>query len=538
MTALNPTSVGEKSLRHADPPLATYRLQFGGDLTFANASRLVPYLDQLGVSHIYASPYVAARPGSLHGYDVANPNSLNPEIGSETEYRALAHELARHGMSQVLDWVPNHMAIGYGSNAWWQDVMEKGPSSIYAAMFDIDWSSGDATWGQTGAAGKVILPVLGDHYGRVLERGELSLAYEAGELQLRYYAYILPIALRSYLGLLTGVKKALEDQRPGDRKLLTALGETIALFKRISDGPARSLPGRTLRFRRTQQAKLRLRSLYQTSETFRVMLDAKLASVNGERGRPASFDSLDEILNQQWYRLAHWRVAAEEINYRRFFDINELVALRMENEEVFRATHHLFLQLLRTGAISGVRIDHIDGLRDPAGHLWRLQKTAFVELNKYRLSEPAGGRQRSVEEAASQLAAQFDRERKANPHSAILRPLWVVVEKILSETEWLRESWPVHGTTGYEFMNQLNGIFVNRANGPAMERVYFRFIGSRPDYREVVNSAKKTVMLISFPGEINRLAARLKRVAAADRSSRDFTLNGLTFAIRELIAAL
>src|SRR5581483_558077 len=480
-------------------------------------------------SHIYASPYVTSRPGSTHGYDVTNPNALNPEIGSEREYNEFVQELRDHGMSQVLDWVPNHMGVGFGNNVWWQDVMEKGRESIYADVFDIDWRPAEGS-------SQVILPVLGDSYGRVLEDGEVKLEFSEGRFWVRYYSYVLPVAPQSYPRLLAAARDRLDEWNPAATER-EDLNRIMLTWQRLTRRPAQTFASRQRRHRQIEAAKQELNRLCESSAALREAVARWLEQMNGVKGEPKTFDSLDRILAQQHYRLAHWRVAAEEINYRRFFDVNDLVALRMEDNIVFQASHQLLLQLLRAKAVSGIRIDHPDGLRDPAAHLWRLQKACFVET---RLDELDGtlGKTRSLADARRRLGATFDAQRDSDPNSNELRPAWLVVEKILSQGESLRSDWPVHGTTGYEFMNSLNGIFVDGANQAALDRIYARFVGARQDYRDIANSAKKTVMLISFPGEINRLADRLKRIAVGDRHSRDFTLNTLAFAIREFIAAL
>ncbi|MGH2519277.1 MAG: malto-oligosyltrehalose synthase, partial [Chloroflexota bacterium] len=311
------------------------------------------------------------------------------------------------------------------------------------------------------------------------------------------------------------------------------------LLGRISRRRAQRLSTRLRRFRIGEAIKQAISTLYAHTPEFRQALDSTLSRLNGQVGQPSSFDALDELLNQQTYRLAHWRVAAEEINYRRFFDVNDLIALRMEDETVFTASHQLLLVLLGRGLVSGLRIDHPDGLRDPLQHLWRLQRACFVATNLQRLrtgtnSRPDG----SQRDLARELEARFDAERRRSPDSPPPPPAWVVVEKILSEGETLPASWPVHGTTGYDFLNDVQGLFVNRANRGALDRVWLRFVGQRLDYADLANSGKKTAMLISFPGEVNRLGQRLKHIAAGNRHSRDLTLNSLVFALREFIAAL
>ncbi|HLG74055.1 MAG TPA: malto-oligosyltrehalose synthase [Chloroflexota bacterium] len=513
-------------------PAATYRLQFHAGFTFRDARRLVPYLHDLGVTDVYASPYLKARAGSAHGYDVANPNALNPEIGTEDDYRALVEELASHGMGQVLDTVPNHMGIGDVNNVWWQDVLENGPSSVYADFFDIDWSPAGA---DIQDSDKVVLPILGDQYGLVLENGELRVVYEDEGLFVRYYDFKLPLAPESYIQPLeAALERWREAGNPGQAEELQRVEEIIGELRDLPRRRRTDPEARQERNRQKELIKRQLAALHDESSAFRRALSQALASLNGRKGDPRSFDALDALLGEQSYRLAFWRVAAEEINYRRFFDINDLAAVRVEDPHVFQATHALLLVLIRLGAVSGVRIDHPDGLRDPAQHLWRLQRSCFIDMNVDRVREMLGG---EIERADLErtLGEVFDS--RLVSHDSLL-PLYMVVEKILAVNEQLPEDWPVHGTTGYEFLNLLNGIFVDRSARPAMDGIYSRFTGLTGRYADLSNSTRKMVMLVSLPGEINGLAYRLKRLALRDRRHRDFTLNALTFAVREFIAAL
>lgn len=513
-------------------PAATYRLQFHAGFTFRDARRLVPYLHELGVTDVYASPYLKARAGSAHGYDIANPNSLNPEIGTEEDYRAFVEELAGHAMGQVLDTVPNHMGIGDVNNVWWQDVLENGPSSVYADFFDIDWTP---LAGDQHDADKVVLPILGDQYGLVLERGELRLAYEDDIFVVRYYDFRLPLAPETYaVPLEDGRQRWLEAANPGQADELQRLENILQALRDLPPRRRTDPEGREDRNRQKELIKHQLAALYDESSAFRRALGQTLAGLNGHVGDPASFDALDTLLEQQSYRLAFWRVAAEEINYRRFFDINDLAAVRVEDPQVFQATHALLLVLIRLGAVSGVRIDHPDGLHDPRGHLWRLQRSCFVDMNVDRVREILGGdaERDAIERVLGDL---FDA--RAMGHDARL-PLYTVVEKILAAGEQLPRDWPVNGTTGYDFLNLVNGLFVDRTARGAMDGIYSRFTEIPARWPDLSNSARKMVMLVSLPGEINGLAYRLKRLALRDRRHRDFTLNALTFAVREFLAAL
>ncbi|RPI00007.1 MAG: malto-oligosyltrehalose synthase, partial [Zetaproteobacteria bacterium] len=365
-------------------PAATYRLQFNSRFTFENARDLLPYLEALGVSDVYASSYLGARPGSMHGYDITDHNTLNPEIGTEDEYDRFVEALQTRGMGQILDVVPNHMGIAAGCNPWWNDVLENGPSSPYAAFFDVDW---DPVKRQL--ANKVLLPILGEQYGRVLENQELVLEYAAGAFRLRYYETRLPIDPRSATQILAHRLEPLAD----------ALGETDLRLQEYHSiiTALRNLPARTERepdrirerLREKEVIRRRLARLTDECETVRDSIRDTTRVFNGKREDPRSFDLLDRLLDDQAYRLAYWRVAAEEINYRRFFDINELAAIRMENPAVFRETHRLILRLVAEGKVTDIRLDHPDGLFDPPRYFHALQRERALEA--VRAVPPSGG---------------------------------------------------------------------------------------------------------------------------------------------------
>jgi (1->4)-alpha-D-glucan 1-alpha-D-glucosylmutase len=487
------------------PPAATYRLQFHAGFAFEDARRLLPYLHQLGVSHIYASPYLRASTGSLHGYDVADPSSLNPELGTEADFDRLAADLQRFGMGQVVDIVPNHMGIGDRGNYRWLDVLENGPASIYASYFDINWRP---SGGQLQDQLKLVVPTLGDQYGKVLENGELSIEYANGGFAIAYYDRRFPVAPDSYALLLDECLARVEEELGRRHEHVQELASILTAIRHLP--PRRMIDAAAVeeRNREKEIVKRRMDTLYGASPRLRAALGEVLTLVNGEPGQPSSFDRLDALLDDQSYRLAFWRVAAEEINYRRFFDINELAAVRMEDPNVFQDTHRLLLRLVREGKIQGLRIDHPDGLRDPARYFWRLQESCLAALGARNGVPPA--------------------ER-----------FYVVVEKILEANERLRSDWPVHGTTGYDFLNMLNGLFVARHNEQFFSTIYFRFLRQGVQhFKDLANSTKKMVMLISLASEVNELGYLLKDIAASDRRHRDFTLNSLTFVIREVIAAL
>ncbi len=523
-------------------PSATYRVQFHAGFGFDAARRLVGYLHDLGVSHLYASPYLRARSGSTHGYDVADPNALNPELGTGEEYAQLVAELRAHGMGQLVDVVPNHMGIGDPGNVRWLDVLENGPSSVYAPFFDINWSPLKA---EPRDHNRLILPTLGDQYGNVLEAGELALGYADGAFFIRYYDRRFPVAPDTYPLILAECLDTLQDELGRRHEQVQELASILTAIRHLPPRGGRDPAALEERNREKEIVKRRLRLLYAESPPLRAALQRALQALNGTPGDRASFDRLDALLEQQSYRLAFWRVAAEEINYRRFFDISELAAVRMEDPAVFHETHRLLLRLVREGTVSGLRIDHPDGLRDPARYLWQLQRSCLAHFYAGRLDAAgpasatgAGGPATPAPTLEEELGALVDRELRRRRRSPREQAFYVVVEKILGGEEELPAAWPVHGTTGYDFLNAAGGLFVNRENGRAFHALYTRFIRQDLRYRDLANSAKKMAMLISLASEVNELGYELKRIASVDRRRRDFTLNLLSFAIREVIAAL
>ncbi|MGH7822841.1 MAG: alpha-amylase family glycosyl hydrolase, partial [Candidatus Binatia bacterium] len=354
---------------HRRIPASTYRIQLHRHFTFADVRALVDYLSRLGVTDLYLSPYLGARPGSTHGYDICDHTQLNAELGGEGEYEPLVAELARHGMGHILDFVPNHMGIAAAANRWWRDVLENGPSSPYARFFDIDWDPVKPE-----IKNKVLLAILGDAYGLVLERGELRLEYADGALRLRYFEHDLPINPRSAPRLLRHdldrLKEALGEDHPSWREFLSIATELQNLPAYTEASPERIAE----RQREKEVARERLRRLVESDGAVSNHVARCLRAFNGIPGEPASFDLLHDLLEAQAYRLAYWRTAFHEINYRRFFDVNDLAGLRVEEPDVFEATHTLVLRLVREGKITGLRLDHLDGLFDPAAYLRRLRE--------------------------------------------------------------------------------------------------------------------------------------------------------------------
>jgi (1->4)-alpha-D-glucan 1-alpha-D-glucosylmutase len=451
------------------PPRATYRLQFHREFTFRDALELVPYLAELGVSHIYASPLTEARPGSTHGYDIVNHNRLNPEIGSDDDFRALVDALHARDMGLIVDIVPNHMGIGR-DNSWWLDVLEWGESSPYARYFDINWDAA-----RPDLKGRVLLPVLGDQYGAILEAGEIALRFDAanGSFSFWYYEHQFPVSPLLYDRILTA-----------GGTIPAALTPELAALKRAKHHDAERAHADALKQRLAETAK--------DPETA-AFIDTAVNAWSGAKGRPASFRPLHRLLDQQAYRLAYWRVAADEINYRRFFNINDLAGLRIELPELFAETHRLVFELAERGDIDGLRIDHIDGLFDPGGY-------------------------------AAALRERFP------------EPFYLVVEKILARYETL-PPWPIDGSTGYDFANQVLGLFVDPDGERAMTRLYQRLTGRSTDFDAVLLAAKRRIMRVNLASEMNVLARRFHRLSMSDWRTRDFTFNAMLAALQQVIAA-
>lgn len=485
-------------MRVSSIPVATYRLQFSKEFTFLQAAELVPYLATLGISHCYASPYLRARPGSLHGYDIIDHHHLNPEIGTPEQYEWFVSALHEHGMGQILDIVPNHMGIMGSDNAWWLDVLENGPASTYAGYFDIDWEPL-----KDELRGKVLVPVLSDQYGLVLDRGELKLTFDSakGEFSIFYFEHRFPIDPCGYPRILSPEKSTLETEMGAQDEHFLELQSVISAFGHLPGRKETSQQTRAERARDKEISKRRLAALCERSGAIVSFIELAVSRLNGTPGNSSSFDALHELIKTQPYRLAFWRVAADDINYRRFFEVNELAALCQENHAVFEQTHEFVLRLLKDGKIDGLRIDHPDGLYDPRQYFERLQQSHGT----------AGG-------------------------GTDARPLYVVAEKILTGQEALPQSWPIHGTTGYNFANLVNGLFVDGDAEQRMDRIYKIFVGRPLDFKKQLCQSKKRVMDRWLNSELNVLASRLTRIARADRHTYDFTQKALRDALTEVIA--
>ena len=496
-------------------PRATYRLQLHADFGFAAAAELVPYLAALGISHVYCSPYLEARPGSTHGYDVVAHDRLNPELGSPDDYARFCTALAEHGMGQILDMVPNHVGIMGAGNAWWLDVLENGQAALHAPFFDIDWHPL-----KQALHGKVLVPVLGGHYGEVLDRGELTLHFADGAFHVAYYEHRFPVDPREYPRILTpglaslrerlavrnGVASSAASSGGDATEALTAFESLVTAFANLPPRDALDETSLAERRRDKELHKGRLAQLCGGSADLAHYVEDCLTAFNGAEGRPPDPNRLHALLEAQAYRLAHWRVAADDINYRRFFDINDLAALRMEHPPAFDAVHGLVLELIGAGRIAGLRIDHPDGLYDPRAYFETLQRRA---------------------------AAALDPRRPVRDDD---RPLYLLAEKILVGDEQLRTDWAVHGTTGYDFAALCDALLTDPDDTEALSRCYRELTGRDSDFADETYHAKRLVMRTMLSSELHVLASELSRIAEMDRHTRDYTLDALRTALMEVVA--
>ncbi|MEY2476231.1 MAG: (1-_4)-alpha-D-glucan 1-alpha-D-glucosylmutase [Actinomycetota bacterium] len=453
----------------APPVLSTYRLQLRPGFGFDEAAAVAVYLADLGVTHVYCSPYLQAAPGSTHGYDVVDHSRVNEELGGAEAHARMVKTFEQHGLGQVLDIVPNHMAIAGRHNRWWWDVLENGPASVYASYFDVDWTGSKPP-------NRLLLPVLGDHYGRVLEAGEIVLVRESGGFVVRYHEHEAPVAPRSLDDLL-----ARASARCGSAEL-----ESLAAgFGRLPHAEITERFSMEARHRDKEVLRTQLARLLEEDDEAADAVDAVVAETN------ADVDAFDQLLERQNYRLAFWRTAKEELDYRRFFDIATLVGLRAEDELVFADTHALVLRWVRDGQLDGLRIDHPDGLRDPEGYL-------------RRLADATGG-------------------------------AWVVVEKILEPGEQLRDSWPVAGTTGYDFLNVAGGLFVDPAGEAPLSELMAELTGEQVDWEASVREKKDLVLREVLAADVHRLTEAFALVCEHNRRFRDYTRRDLTEALREVV---
>jgi (1->4)-alpha-D-glucan 1-alpha-D-glucosylmutase len=595
----------------AADPRATYRLQFHSEYTFRDAARSTGYFRDLGVSHLYASPYFRARSGSRHGYDVCVYEHLNPELGGVEAYRELIGAIGEAGLHHVLDVVPNHMAAAH-ENPWWWDVLENGPNSPYSGFFDIDWKPVNDE-----LENRVLLPILGAQYGEALESGQLKIEHDEGGFVVRYFSHLLPAGPKTTLPLLTHRIDQLKTTLGAESEALAEYQSILTALEHLPPPTATSIKAVHERQREKEVIKRRLRELEARAPAIAEFVAANVAIFNGTPGEPETFDRLDKLLQAQTYRLCHWRAASDDINYRRFFDVNDLAAICVEKPEVFHAVHAQIGRLLAEGAIAGIRIDHVDGLFAPEEYLWRLQwlylahvaRSEFDQLAPspadslmLEYTSPEGeavepnGDARFLDAAAeatdglpaeaasgvgepqarrslgplvlervcerlglprpkpTDLQAVFGLRKppraestggersggESASHGSCMvgqAPLYVVVEKILGPDEPLPESWPVAGTTGYEYANQLNGLFVRPDGLADMVKQYSRFTGETRPFADIVHDCKRLIVRFSMAGELQVLAHRLNRISEQHRRSRDFTLNALRYALRELLAS-
>ena len=460
-------------------PSATYRIQFNASFTFENARAIAAYLADLGISDIYASPILKARKGSAHGYDVVDASALNPELGTDDDFNALHAELQQRRLGFLLDIVPNHMAAS-PENAWWISVLENGPHSRFLHYFDIDWSSVTAH-GRT--ANRVLLPILGRPYGEAVEAQEIKLGFDRDGFFFQYYEHRLPLAPESYRLVLRECVDSLPTEGVGvELRELVAGDDTVPNSKFL---------------------KSTIWRIYEQDEQFRGALENAIETFNGVAGDEESFNALDALLDAQWYRLAYWRIASEKINYRRFFDVTDLVGVRVENPEVFEARNRRTLELIAEGKVTGLRIDHIDGLFDPIGHMKKLQ---------LRLAD-AG----------------------ADAHA---KHFYVVVEKILAKDEELPADFPVSGTTGYDFLDTLNTVFLDDAGVAQLTSFYREFTGVTKSFDDLVYERKKQVIHELFSGEMRALGKQISKLSMHDRNGRDFAPTDLLAALTEITACM
>jgi (1->4)-alpha-D-glucan 1-alpha-D-glucosylmutase len=504
----------EKTLQtSARIPRSTYRLQMHAKFTFADAQAIVPYLKQLGIGDAYASPIFEARPGSMHGYDVTRHDRLNPELGGEEAFEPYAAALREAGMGLLLDIVPNHMGVGNDS-VWWQDVLENGRASKYSGYFDIDW-----TPLKQDMQHKLLLPILGKQYGEELEDGNIQVKFEDGKARIAYYDHLMPIAPRTIPAIFPAEKDAEYGVPSTFRDLL----------QELSSLPPHETTDQKLGDQRREQLldlRPRLTAALQAKDLAPTLARAA-AAINGTKGDAHSFDALHALLEIQPYRLASWKTSSEQINYRRFFDVNDLVGLRMENPEVFAATHCLIRALLGKGQITGLRIDHCDGMFNPREYLVRLQEL-FVASQCFgpcAQEATASGIEQEVVDAAGQ-----------QDWARAKLPLYCVVEKILEPGEVLPTDWPVQGTSGYDFVHFANQLFIQPRNQKRFNTLYAEILGERVRPERILLDSKRMILDTALSSEAHVLANLLSQIAGVDRRARDYTDKLLEAVIRETIA--
>ncbi len=489
-------------------PLSVYRLQFNKDFTFKDAQHIVPYLKDLGISHCYASPLLRARQGSPHGYDIINHSELNPDIGTIDDFNEFINTLHHYDLGLILDIVPNHMGVGK-ENRWWMDVLENGQASVNASFFDIDWEPLKKE-----LKGKILVPVLGDHYGNILQSGQLKFHFvrETGKLKLSYWDHEFPINPSSYPIFLEHRLEVLESRLGSNNQDFLEYLSIITEFKKIPGINETSPEKIAERNREKDIASKRLADLCNKNGIIEGFIQENIIDFLGKPDDPVTCNRIHSLLEEQAYRLAYWRVSTDIINYRRFFDVNDLICLRAENPLVFSSTHSLVLDLIEQEKIDGLRIDHPDGLLDPAEYFKKLQL-----------------------EAGKRLGIKFDSS-ETEPLGSERLPIYVVAEKILAPFEKLPKNWAISGTVGYEFLNQVCNLFVDERNANKFAKIYQRFVGKIQNFSELVIECKKLIMKTSLTGELSTLSNYLNRISEKYYSTRDYTLNSLREALTEIIA--
>lgn len=477
-------------------PSATYRIQLNENFRFADARNILDYLHRLGISDLYLSPILASRKGSNHGYDVIDPSRINPDLGSEEEFAALQSELQARDMGLVLDIVPNHMAAS-AENPWWMDVLENGAQSAFAAFFDVDWHPHARS-----LEGRILLPILGRPFGEALDSGEIQLIYDEGRFFFRYFETLLPVSPRSYSEILSHraerLKETLREDNPAYHEFSGILA-TVLDLARADRRMAQTAAELRLRF---ESARDRLRSIVAASPEVAALVAQNITEISGRDGDPASFGLLQRLLGEQNYKLAFWQNLNESINYRRFFTIADLVGVRVEDPLVFEATHGYILRLVSKNSSAGLRIDHIDGLRDPLAYLNKLHERLDTDETRIGTSS------------------------------------FVLVEKILERHEELPPDWPVSGTTGYDYLNRANGVFVNPDGAREIQQIYSDFIGRSQDFTDILYEKKKLVMNRLLGVEMRSLGRQLAELAAQDRYARELNRDHLIDALIEVTACL
>lgn len=481
-------------------PLSTYRLQLNKEFNFQKASELAEYLSELGVSHFYVSPLLKAKPNSMHGYDIVDHSELNPEIGTDEEFETLIKTLRKYNMGMICDIVPNHMNIAHSSNKWWNDVLENGPSSPYAEYFDIDWHPPHKKMNN-----KVLLPLLDQQYGEALEAQSLKIILRDGSFILELPFTTLPLDPKSWNLILEPVVTQMEKSLPVDHHELLELKSIVTAIAHLPGATDLEKEKVDERQREKEVIKHRLQKLINHSDPIHHLIQAKLDHLNGLKGDPRSFDSLENLLNNQSYRLCYWRVANDEINYRRFSDIIEFAGICTEKPHVFEAVHAFIFHYIQKDFIEGIRIDHIDGLIAPRQYLQDLQAHCTHAIKSVSSKNPD-------------------------------EPFYIVVEKILIGNEKLRSDWPISGSVGYEFLNQVNGLFVNQSAEREIKEIYRNFTDVNIGTLELLYVCKKLILLGTMSSELHVLSRHLVTIADQHRSSRDFTSEGLRAALGEVIA--